>query len=46
MLEAGYFNRKLRLMVINMLKITEDEVGNLERDLKSLKGNCRTKRII
>lgn len=33
-------------MVINVLKIIEGEVGNLVRDLKSMKGNCRTKHII
>lgn len=33
-------------MAINVLKIIEGEVGNLGRDLKSVKGNRRTKHII
>lgn len=33
-------------MVINMFKKIEGEMGNLPRDLKYLKGNCKTKLTI
>lgn len=39
-------NQDFKFMVINMFEIIEGEMGNLPSDLKSIKGNYKTKLII